>query len=254
MSRDQVRVRQPGGQQPLLVEPRDDLSLTGPTECDHLDGHQALQAELARFIDDAHAAAAGLAQDLIAREIREDDRRKREGGRETSGLPSSGFRGLSSAFQGDGRGGAVGDQAQPHQDLADQRRAEEDCQDADDLSAVDQRVAAEATNAFPAGPLGRGQPRRVRLKVGDLDRLSACGDETDLAHPEGDAPVAPVKPRPVALLAQRPAGAGDEVQAGRLVGALRARGAGCTLVARSNQPDPCQGDVGALERDAARSA
>ena len=146
----------------------------------------------------------------------------------------------------DGRGGAVGDQAQPHQDPANERGAEEDRQDADDLAAVDQRVAAEAADAFPASPLGRGQPRRVRLKVGDLDRLPSGGDQADLAHAQGDAPVAPVKPRPVALLVEWPAGAGDKVQARRLVRALRARGAGGTLVARPNQPDPRQGDVGAL--------
>jgi hypothetical protein len=114
------------------------------------------------------------------------------------------------------------------------------------LAAVDQRVAAEAADAFPASPLGRCQPWRVRLKVGDLHRLSSGGDQADLAHAQGDAPVAPVKPRPVALLVEWPAGAGNKVQACRLVRALRTRGAGGTLVARPNQPDPRQGDVGAL--------
>ena len=124
-------------------------------------------------------------------------------------------------------------------------RAEEDRQHADDPSAVDERLAAEGADAFPADPLRRGQPRRIGIEVSDLNWLSACGDQPNLAHPEGDAPVAPVEPRPIALLVDRSAGAGDKVQAGRLVRALRARGAGGTLVARPDQPDPCQSDVGA---------
>ena len=52
---------------------------------------------------------------------------------------------------------------------------------------------------------GMGLASLLGLEVGDLNRLSACSDQPNLAHPEGDAPVAPVEPRPIALLVERPA-------------------------------------------------
>ena len=160
--------------------------LTGSGVGDHLDGHQALRAELTRLVDDAHAAAAGLAQDLVAGEIREDDGRKREGRRRDwrpSVSPTSVRCPPASAATAAAARSAI-------------RRSHIKTSP---TSGVRKKTARTPTTWPPSisgwppkprmpsrrSPLGRGQPRRVRLKVGDLDRLSACGDEADLAHARG---------------------------------------------------------------------
>jgi hypothetical protein len=126
VSHDHVRVRQAGGQQPLLVEPCDDLRLTDSGVGNHFAGDQALRAELTRLVNDAHTAAASLTQDLVAGEIREVNGRKGKGRRQTGDLRRPDGRAPPSGFCGDGCGGGVGDQARPQQDPANERGAEKD--------------------------------------------------------------------------------------------------------------------------------
>ena len=66
-----------------------------PPKGNHLDCYEALQAELARLVDDTHAAAAGLGQDFVARQPRED-------GREAGRPLFSGCRTLLPASRSDG--------------------------------------------------------------------------------------------------------------------------------------------------------
>jgi hypothetical protein len=63
---DQVGVPQSGGQDPLLTESRDNRLIACQPRVDHLDGHQALRAQLARLVDSSHTAASQHPEDLEA--------------------------------------------------------------------------------------------------------------------------------------------------------------------------------------------
>jgi hypothetical protein len=72
IGRDQVGVRQANGQGLLLGEPRGDLGFACHARVAHLDGHDALPAEVARLVDDGHAAAAQLPEDFVTGQGRPD--------------------------------------------------------------------------------------------------------------------------------------------------------------------------------------
>jgi hypothetical protein len=61
-----VRVVQPGDRLGLDPEPRPRLVRGRARRLDHLQGHEAVQVQLKRLVDDAHAASAQLRQDRVA--------------------------------------------------------------------------------------------------------------------------------------------------------------------------------------------
>ena len=140
----------------------------------------------------------------------------------------------------------VGDHAKPDKELAVQSDPEEHPQDAEDLSPVEERLPGEAPDLLPPGPSGVGEPRRVLLEVGDLDRLGAGGDQADLVDTDREAPEPAPEAGPILPLLERPAGTGDEVQAGGVVGALGGHRTGGADVAGFQEPDPGQGEIGEL--------
>ncbi len=73
------RVIEPGGGLGLQVKPPD-VHLVGElARQDHLERHRAIQADLAGAVDDAHAAAGDLGEQLVVAEVADLARRLRRG-------------------------------------------------------------------------------------------------------------------------------------------------------------------------------
>ena len=128
--------------------------------------------------------------------------------------------------------------------LANQSGPEEDRQDAQEQPAIKQRLPGKALDPFPSGPFGVFQPDLIPLEVGDLDRFGAGGDHADLLDVDRKPTEPSLHAGPILLSLKRPAGTGDEVQAGSVVGTdgeHRTHGAD---VAGPLEPDPGQGDIG----------
>ena len=68
VDRDDVRMPEPGGRVGLVQESVELIGRGRPELGDRLDRHDAIELQVASLVDDAHAAPADLAQDLVIRE------------------------------------------------------------------------------------------------------------------------------------------------------------------------------------------
>jgi len=147
---------------------------------------------------------------------------------------------LEGARVGDGRGGVVGEGAQPAELLPRDVVAAEEGEHAQNPAAEHERLTAEADDALPLGPGGIRQPAGP---LGDLEqeRLAGRRDLAHLPHPDREPaePTARGRPR-LAPVEPRGAGARLEVQALLLVGTLRSHPAIAADVARPHEPDASQ--------------
>ncbi|MCL4786454.1 MAG: hypothetical protein KJ070_06600 [Verrucomicrobia bacterium] len=94
--------------------------------------------------------------------------------------------------------------------------------------------------------MSRGNPFLIAAQVGQQQRLTGLADASDFPHSEWKATERTVQARVILRLASRIARARNEVQAARLVRALRAEAARLADVARLDQPDAREDEVWAF--------
>ena len=145
---------------------------------------------------------------------------------------------------GEGHRRVVREGAQPREGRLVAALSVEHRQRAEDLSAEDQGLTAEAADALGPDPFRPHEEVRLPFHVPHEQGDAAGPDATHLAHAQREAAERAVHARPVLAALARVALARDEMQAARLVGAFRPHRAARTDVARADEPHARQGDSG----------
>lgn len=102
----------------------------------------------------------------------------------------------------------VGKHAQPYEVLVGKDVATENPENAEDLTAENERVAHKASNLFLFDPVGPSDPLLIQRNIRDEDRFSARTDYADLAMSLWNSLEASLNRRPVFGLVYGTAGAG----------------------------------------------